>query len=205
MRSSRPGLPPITPSPRRPRRSRMQRRASLLHACLVVLLGTTEVACAPVVWREAATASVSKRAIVEEPPRLDPPRDVLDVSVDTIDRGDHALVRVSRVVACTSETPTSTTSRPPEGGAGCSRFGNVTVVVVYAQPSSNPSSAEHAHNLVISRPRAPRVTAPSPAVVRPSAPARSRRGLAYRSRARPRTHARRRRRTPRDTPCSLRR
>jgi hypothetical protein len=82
----------------------MQRRASLLHACLVVLLGTTEVACAPVVWREAATASVSKRAIVEEPPRLDPPRDVLDVSVDTIDRGDHALVRVSRVVACTSET-----------------------------------------------------------------------------------------------------
>lgn len=82
----------------------MQRRTSLLHACLVVFVGTTAVACAPVVWQETATASVSKRAIVEEPPRLDPPRDVLDVSVDTSDRGDHARVRVSRIVACTSET-----------------------------------------------------------------------------------------------------
>lgn len=82
----------------------MQRRTSLLHACVVVFFGATAVACAPVVWQETATSSVSKRVIVEEAPRLDPPRDVLDVSVDTTTRSDHALVRVSRVVACTSET-----------------------------------------------------------------------------------------------------
>jgi hypothetical protein len=79
----------------------MQRRTSLLHAGSIVLFGTTAVACAPLTWHETATASVSARTITEEPPRLDPARDVLDVSVDT--KGDHALVRVSRVVACTSE------------------------------------------------------------------------------------------------------
>jgi hypothetical protein len=83
---------------------RMQRRASVLHACAVVIFGTTAVGCAPVIWQETATSSVSKRVIVEEPARLDPPRDVVDVSVDTTTVSDHALVRVSRVVACTSET-----------------------------------------------------------------------------------------------------
>lgn len=79
----------------------MQRRTSFLHVWSVLGFGATAAACAPVVWQETATSSVSARTITEEPPRLDPPRDVLDVSVET--RADHALVRVSRVVACTSE------------------------------------------------------------------------------------------------------
>ena len=82
----------------------MRRRSSLLPACTALLAaaaGVIAVGCAPVTWEVASTSSVAARTLVEEPPRLDPARDGIDVGVEP--RGAQTLVSVAHVVACSSE------------------------------------------------------------------------------------------------------
>ena len=79
----------------------MRRRISVLRAWSCVLVGITAAGCAPVTWETTSASSVSARTLIEEPPRLDPARDVVEVGVEP--RGEHALVRVSRIAACSSE------------------------------------------------------------------------------------------------------
>ena len=77
------------------------RRSSALHLVSFVVAGVTALGCAPVTWETTSTSSVSARTLSEEPPRRDPARDVLEVGVEP--RGEHTLVRVSRIAACSSE------------------------------------------------------------------------------------------------------
>jgi hypothetical protein len=79
----------------------MRRRVSLLPACTALLAGVIAVGCAPVTWEVTSASAVTARTLVEEPARLDPSRDAIDVGVEA--RGDHTLVSVVHVVACSSE------------------------------------------------------------------------------------------------------
>lgn len=79
----------------------MRRRISLLPACTALLSGFLAVGCAPVTWEVTSPSSVAARTLVEEPARLDPPRDVIDVGVEP--NGAHTRVSVAHVVACSSE------------------------------------------------------------------------------------------------------